>query len=221
MLVKRYAAPIREQAANNIREAIIEGLYVPGQRLLEKELCERTGVSRTSVREALRQLETEGIVKMIPNQGPSVATLTLEEARENYEVRGALECYAFKLFNERATSDQLKALVDFTQRLEKAYKAGKSSDIVRMKDQFYELLMDGCGNNLIRKFLRTINSRTAFLRKITLSCSDRHARSIAEIKKIVEYLEQRNGEAAYQACLEHIIEAQTFALKMLEEKMSQ
>jgi len=217
MLVKRNAAPVREQAANNIREAIIDGLYAPGQRLYEKELCERTGVSRTSVREALRQLEAEGIVKMIPNQGPSVASLTLEEARENYEVRGALESYAFKLFNERATSSQLKEIVGFFSQLCKAYKVGKSGDIVKLKDQFYDLLIDGCGNNLIRPFLRSINARTAFLRKITLSGSNRQSKSIEEIKKIIEHLKNKDGEAAYQASLAHVAQAQTVALKILEE----
>lgn len=220
MLVKRYAAPIREQAANNIREAIIEGHYKPGQRLYEKDLCESTGVSRTSVREALRQLETEGIVKMIPNQGPCVATLSIEEARENYEVRSILESYAFKLFVERATSDKIKEIVSFMKQLEKAYKNGDAVEIVKLKDQFYALIMEGCGNRMIQRFLESINARTAFLRKLTLSSKDRQMKSIKEIKRIVKYIEKSDGKAAWKASLKHVAEAQASALKALETHLS-
>lgn len=217
MLVRRNAAPVREQAASNIREAIINGYYKPGQRLFEKDLCEQTGVSRTSVREALRQLESEGIVKVIPNRGPSVAKLTMKEAREIYEVRAVLESFAFKLFIERATDEQVNNLVSATDQLEDAYKKGDPATIVELKTEFYTLLMDGCGNKMIFNILKSINARTAFLRKLTLSSKVRQVESIKEIKEIIKYLKKLDGELAEKASLKHVAAAQEFAMKELEK----
>jgi len=216
MYVKRQAAPVREQAAKNIREAIISGFYSPGQRLYEKELCELTGVSRTSIREALRQLEAEGIIKMLPSRGPCVAKLTLDEVRENYEVRMILESHAFRMFAERATEGQIREIDELLKNLERGYAARNSGDIVRLKDQFYERILDGCGNSLIRSFLKSINARTAFLRKITLSSNARMDESIREVKKIVRHLKKRDGEGAFLASIEHTTKAQEAALSSLE-----
>ena len=89
--VERAPAPIRSRVLDNLRQAILERKLAPGQRLIERELVELTGVSRTSIREALRELAAEGLVTTIPNKGTVVATVTAEEARQLYQVRSALE----------------------------------------------------------------------------------------------------------------------------------
>ena len=91
MLVTRTQAPVRQQTVNNLRNAIVQGRFKPGERLLEKELCKFTGVSRTSVRESLRQLEAEGLIEMIPNKGPVVATISIIEAIDLYEIRQGVQ----------------------------------------------------------------------------------------------------------------------------------
>jgi GntR family transcriptional regulator, trigonelline degradation regulator len=90
MLVERPAA-LRDQVVGNLRDAIINGQFAPGARLVERQMCELLGVSRTLVREALRQLEAEGWVRILPYRGPVVASMTPEEVRDLYEVRSALE----------------------------------------------------------------------------------------------------------------------------------
>ena len=89
--VAREAASLRCLVENRLRAAIGNGTFKPGQRLIERELCEQTGVGRTSIREALRQLEAEGLVTTIPHRGPVVSTITVEEARQLYELRALLE----------------------------------------------------------------------------------------------------------------------------------
>src|SRR6056297_3133463 len=99
----RSAAPVREQVLKALRTEIIEGRFAPGRRLTERELTEMLGVSRTVLRESLRQLEAEGLISLIPNQGPVVRALTVGEARELYRIREALEGLAARLFANRTT----------------------------------------------------------------------------------------------------------------------
>jgi len=97
MKISSVAAPVRRQVVTSFRSAIVSGRFQPGDRLIEKELCDLTGASRTSVREALRQLETEGLVELISNKGPVVASTDMNQAPSVYQVRLALESLAMKL----------------------------------------------------------------------------------------------------------------------------
>ena len=106
--VKRNNITLRQQVLDVLRNAILEARFKPGDRLIERELCELTGVSRTSVREALRHLESEGLVRNIPNKGPTVATVGLEEAQQIYEMREALEGQAGRLFAQRAPAGEVR-----------------------------------------------------------------------------------------------------------------
>jgi len=101
---------LRELTTRTLRDAILSMHFKPRQRLVERELCEETGVSRTCVREALRSLEAEGLVERIPNRGIFVASVSVDEARQIYEVRAALEPAFARLFVERASEQDLEAL---------------------------------------------------------------------------------------------------------------
>src|ERR1700744_6795818 len=99
--VPRASTSLRVLVEDRLRQAIRTGVLKPGQRLIERELCELTGVGRTSIREALRQLEAEGLVTTIPHRGPSVSTISLDEARQLYAVRALLEGHAGREFARR------------------------------------------------------------------------------------------------------------------------
>src|SRR5271167_1412107 len=98
--IPKSAAPLRKQVLDELRQSIISGRLSPGERLVERELISMMGVSRTVIREALRQLESEGLVAIIPNKGPIVRTLTWEEAQDLYAIRAVLEGLAARLFVE-------------------------------------------------------------------------------------------------------------------------
>src|SRR5580700_12350536 len=108
--VPRSAAPLRRQVLDELRQSIIAGRLRPGARLVERELIAMMGVSRTVIREALRQLESEGLVAIVPNKGPIVRTLTVEEARDIYAIRAVLEGLAARLFTEQADQTQISRL---------------------------------------------------------------------------------------------------------------
>jgi GntR family transcriptional regulator, trigonelline degradation regulator len=210
--VLKQAAPIREQVVANLRRAIIGGRFQPGDRLIERELCELMGVSRTSVREALRHLEVEGLVENVPNKGIIVGILTSSEAEDIYQVRAALEGLAGALYAERATAEDIATLRQAMQAIEEAYQRAEEETLLRAKNQFYDVLLRGCGNTIIAPLLLSLHDRVAFLRSLSLSQPGRPAKSVEEVRRIFQAIEQHDPEKAAVACREHVQNAANAAL---------
>jgi DNA-binding GntR family transcriptional regulator len=215
MRVAPVAAPVRSQVVETLRGAITSGRFAPGQRLVEKDLCELLGVSRPSVREALRELETEGLISTIPNRGPLVAQLSARDAASIYEVRGVLEALAAKLFAQHASAAQIKALEAAVDRLEAAYATADLDRIVVAKKEFYDVMLEGSGNVIIPAILRTMNARITQLRRVSLSSPKRFAASMREIRAVLRAIKKRDHEAAFQASLAHLAQASKVALAQL------
>lgn len=215
MLVSQVYAPVRQQTLRNLRKAITEGRFQPGERLRERDLCRFTGVSRTSVREALRHLETEGLIIVVANKGPSVATVTLEEAKDIYQTRQMLEGLACQLFVERATSREIVGLVRKVELLEKLVYKGDLTDLIRAKNDFYDIILRGCRNKVVHSFIRSLLDRITFLRLTSLSQPGRPFQSLGEIKRILDAIQRRDSYAARRACLDHVLKAEAVALQAL------
>jgi DNA-binding GntR family transcriptional regulator len=217
MRVAPVAAPIRSQVVETLRTAITTGRFSPGQRLVEKDLCDLLGVSRPSVREALRELESEGLIQTIPNRGPLVSRLTPQDAAGIYEVRGVLEALAAKLCAERATADQIKSLGVSVDALEAASRSGDVEQVLVAKKRFYETLLEGSQNVIIPSLLRTMNARITQLRRVSLSSTERLPETIKEIRAVVAAIKARDPEAAFQASLKHIEKAKKVATAKLTD----
>ncbi len=217
MRVAPIAAPVRRQVVETLRAAITSGRFAPGQRLVEKDLCDLLGVSRPSVREALRELESEGLISTIPNRGPLVSTLSARDAASIYEVRGVLEGLAAKLFAERATDEQIAELSASVDRLEAAYATADVERILVAKKAFYDVLLAGSQNVVIPSILRTMNARVTQLRRVSLSSPKRLPASIGEIRAVLKAIRDRDPEAAFQASLRHITEASKVAMAKLKD----
>jgi DNA-binding GntR family transcriptional regulator len=213
--VERTPAPVRAQVLDNLRQAIIERQFAPGQRLIERELVELTGVSRTSVREALRELAAEGLVTAVPNKGTVVATVSAEEARQLYEVRSALEALAGRLFVWHASNAQQAALIKALQRIEKL--AAKGAPILAAKDAFYDVLFEGGGNDQLRAVVAGLHARVSVLRWLSLSVPGRPSESLAELRAIVDAVLANDAEAAARACSRHVEAAGRVGLQALAE----
>jgi len=212
------AAPsLREQVAERMRDAILTGLFPPGTRLIERELCEMWGVSRTSVREALRALEGEGLITSVPNRGPIVSTITLETAEAIYQVRGMLEGLAARLFARRASDAQREAMEHAVAALAVAYAGGSPQTMLAAKEEFYRVLLEGAGNPVASGMLETIHTRVWQLRATTLSSPERAQASIAELHELATALRERDEERAWNASTRHIEHAMHAALATLAE----
>ena len=205
--VERVAAPLREQVLDVLRREIVELRFEPGQRLVERELIERLGVSRTTVREALRGLAAEGLVTSIPQKGSIVAVPSMKEASEVYEVRALLEGAAARQFAERAGDEQVVALRGAFLAIESAAAADDPRALLVAKDAFYDVLFDGADNSIIRQVIGGLHARVAVLRAASLQASGRPAESACEIGAILDAVEQRDGEAAAKAASFHVRQA--------------
>src|SRR5262245_51201758 len=196
LAIARDTPTLRELTTAKLREAILSLHFKPDQHLVERDLCERTGVSRTSVREALRQLEAEGLVERRGNRGLFVTSVTAEEAQQVYEVRAALEPEMARLFAERADAEDLEALEGAFRQLEKAGQRDNVRAYVSAYDRFYDVLLQGSGNELARRFLRTLRARITYLRTITTQESDSAYRrqTIQLMRQVLEAALARNGE---------------------------
>jgi len=207
--VPRVAAPLREGVLEVLREEILELRLQPGQRLIERELVERLGVSRTTVREVLRQLAAEGLVTTIPQRGAIVAVPSPEDAAEVYEVRAVLEGLAARRFAERAGPDEVRELRAAFTAMEAAYQnSAEPRQLLRAKTRFYDTLLEGAGNATARILLEGLQARVSVLRAATLASPGRSERSLAELLAVVEAIEAGDAAGAEAASVRHVEMAQ-------------
>jgi len=218
MLISQEAAPIRKKTLVKLREAIIEGRFLPGERLYEQELCKLLGVSRSPIREALRQLESEKLITNIPNKGPIVTEVTIEEARDLDDVRETLMRHVVKLFIQIADDSRIADLKESVKNMEEIFKEDFSPAYLQAGDKFFEILLQGCGNKVIRSILKSLHARLSFLRRLSLSYPGRPQQVIHDFKKIAEAIERRDTEAAVEAMSENLRSAAALVLEKLQKK---
>lgn len=203
--VQRQAAPLRKEVARLLRTDILEGFLAPGQRLTEGLLCGRYGVSRTVVREALRQLESESLISVVPNKGPIVTILTAKDIADIYEVRRSLEGLAGELFARNASDDAARGLVSHMDSMNSTYLNGDEASRGAAKDTFYRLLLQGGGNPVLEANVAGIHARIGIFRHYAFIDEKRVALSMQELRTIVNAAAvRRDPSAARQACEEHI-----------------
>lgn len=212
MKVTHVAAPVRTQAVEAIRAEIISGAFSPGQKLVERELCERLDISRNTLREACRQLEAEGFLVIPPHKGPTVARLSDQEARAVYEVREALECFAVRLFVERATDELMEQMKTAVAELEDAHRSASVSQMLEKKNRFYEVLYSGAANPVLHDQALLLNGRLAQLRARSLSRDGRPDASIVEIREVLGAITAREPDGASALWRQHIRNAASTAL---------
>lgn len=213
---------LRELTTQALRNAILNTHFKPNERLVERRLCEQTGVSRTCVREALQHLESEGLVQRIPNRGLFVKTVSLEEARQIYEVREALESMAGRRFAERADEQSVKDLEAAFERITKTVGRTPVLDYVRALDAFYDVLLQGAANEVARQVLRTLQARMSYLRALTAQAADeaRHDDTLTHMRRIVEAASRGDAAATAACCREFVMRSEEFAMQVLAEQES-
>jgi DNA-binding GntR family transcriptional regulator len=195
---------VQAQTVSKLRDAILSGVFKPGERLIETDLCERMGVSRTSIREALRRLEAERLVTIQPNRGPSVTEITWTQAQQIYEVRALLEGEAAALFASRAAEGDIRALKESLQRFQKADATGDALERLSATTQFYEIILNGCGNEIIAELLNGLVARITFLRARSMSQAGRGRKSAAEMQAMFQAIASRKATAAREAAVAHV-----------------
>jgi DNA-binding GntR family transcriptional regulator len=207
---------ITARAEQALRNAILDGRFTAGERLVERRLCEALQVSRSSLREALRSLRSEGLVDLVPHRGPVVARITAEQARDLYAIRGALEGLAARTMAQQPAPQALERMATALDKMRDIHRGvGDPATLIPVKTEFYRALFDGAGNVMLGSMMDNLLARISVLRRTSFSRPDRLGESIREITEIVAAIRAGDPERAERASRLHVERACAAALPLL------
>lgn len=206
--IERPEQLLRDRVTDVLREAILRGDLEPGRRLTERELGDMTGVSRTSLREALRHLQAEGLVEPSEARGLQVAVLTESVVNELYDVRAVLEPAAVEMFIGNANDQDIEALRGLL-----AEATGDPEEQLDAIRRFYRVLLDGTRNPTLQQMFGSIEVRIHALRRLSLLVPGRAEVSRREFQETLRWIEQRNTARAARAARSHVLAAKKAALE--------
>lgn len=195
--IRRVEDTLRQKTLVKLREAIVTGRFKPDERLVERDVCAKTGVSRSSVREALRYLESEGLVESRGRKGMFVVNLSAAEAMEIYELRKAIEADAALHFAERASDDEIRQIAEIFETIRTA--ATTDGDRYwRQTDRYFDVLMLGARNSVAYELMRSLRTQIRYLRSTTtrFATMDYRQGTVAHISGLTDALTRRDGSDA-------------------------
>ena len=196
--------PLRDVVFNTLRRAILTGQLKPGERLLEVHLANKLGVSRTPIREAIRKLELEGLVIMIPRRGAEVARITEKSLKDVLEVRRALDALSVELACDRITEEDMKRLLQACQDFEKAAKGKDASVIAKAYVALHDIIVEATGNQRLAQLVNNLSEQMYRYRFVYIKEESKHDMLVAEHREIYESIASRDKERAARAAKLHI-----------------
>ena len=185
---------LHTELGDRLRDMIVEGALVPGSKIPERDLCERFGVSRTPLREALKVLAAEGLVVLAPNRGAWVSEITISELEEVFPVMGALEALSGELACARITDAQLKQIRKIHDRMIKHYEAGQLTEYFEANQMIHETILEAAGNATLSSQYRSLATRIRRARYIANMSDVRWRQAVSEHEDILQALSDRNGK---------------------------
>lgn len=209
---------VREHALDKLRNAISRGLYPPGHRLVERELCEALGVSRTSVREALRQLQAENLIEVGKRRNITVAVISSKDAEDIYLLREMLETSAVRRFVANADENAIKKLQRIHREMRKVIHKGDVRELAVMAGEFYATILNGAGSKVIADMARQLHTRVTYLRMRSMAEPGRLDDGLQEWDRLMEAIEAGNANAAAKAMSEHLSNARKAVVAKLQEE---
>ncbi|GLK83815.1 GntR family transcriptional regulator [Ancylobacter defluvii] len=215
--VDRTTKTLRQLSLEKMRDGILSFHFKPGERLVERNLVEILGVSRTVVREVIRHLESEGLVEIVPHHGPIVARAEPEKVAQIYELRAMLEAMAARDAALRATDADIAQLDGCLEAIHAGYDEANINKVLEATTRFYEVLFLAAGKSIAWDMLRALTARINHLRAITVSSKGRSVDGPQEMRRIVDAIRARDGEAAYSASRAHVERAATLALSYVSD----
>jgi DNA-binding GntR family transcriptional regulator len=187
---------LREKILETIRDAILKGNMKPGERVSEPELAERFGISRTPIREAFRQLESEGYLQVIPRKGAVVASLSERDVEEFYAIKIILEGFAARMAAENLTPKDIERLESINGRLQQIAAEGDVKTFFRVHNEFHEVFIKAAGNEKLYEMITQLVMRFKRLRLASLSQPGRMEISVEEHRNMIQAFKNHDGERA-------------------------
>lgn len=210
---------LRSRVFGELEQNILTGKYQPGMALNEKQLCLEMGVSRTPLREALSQLELEGLVESTPNKGAVVLGISLSDIEDIYTIKLELEGLAAKMAAERITPEELTELEEIISMTEFYSHKGDVVKVVELDSRFHDIICKAGKNRPLRSMMKNYHNFVKMARLKSLTKPERIPRMLAEHRNILQAIAAGNGELARSLAVEHSLKARvSIAEAMLDNK---
>ena len=207
--------PLRDVVFNTLRQAILTGELKPGERLMEIHLANKLGVSRTPIREAIRKLELEGLVTMIPRRGAEVAQITEKSMSDVLEVRRAVDALCVELACERISDEAIEALQKACDGFEEAVKSGDVKKIAQADVAFHDIIVRATGNQRLVQLVNTLSEQMYRYRFEYIKDVSQHASLVEEHRVIYESLRKKDKYTASEAAKLHIDNQEKTIIKQI------
>ncbi|GFN21747.1 GntR family transcriptional regulator [Thermanaeromonas sp. C210] len=212
--------PLREIVFETLREAILSGQLKAGERLMEVQLAEEMGVSRTPVREAIRKLELEGLVVMVPRKGAYVAGISTKDITEVFEIRSALESLAAALACERITEEELEELERLLVQVAECAEKNDLETLIQVDTRFHNVLYRASRNERLAQIINNLGDQIQRFRTTSLATPGRMKEALEEHKALVEAITARDVELAQRLAQEHIENAENRLMEAMRKGMN-
>ena len=187
---------LRERILETIRDAIIKGALKPGEKVAEPELAERFGISRTPIREAFRQLESEGYLTVIPRKGAVVTAFSQKDVEEFYAIKSILEGYAAKRACENLSPKEIEKLEAINAKLSQLSEGADVKQFFRVHNDFHDLFVKAANNEKLYEMITNLVSKFQRLRLASLNVPGRMKTSVEEHEKIIDAFRKKNPSGA-------------------------
>ncbi len=217
MTIDEYL-PLRDVVFNTLRRAILKGELEPGERLMEIALANKLGVSRTPIREAIRKLELEGLVIMIPRKGAEVARITEKDLRDVLEVRTSLEKLAIELACDRITDEEIADLKETCQAFSDSLGSDELTTMAEKDVAFHDVIFRATKNARLIQILNNLREQMYRYRLEYLKDIEARPRLVEEHNKILDAVIRRDKESAVQLIEEHIYIQEVTVIKKIQEQ---
>ncbi|WP_353646739.1 GntR family transcriptional regulator [Mesorhizobium sp. WSM2239] len=195
---------LHDELTELLRGLIAAGELAPGEKIPEQRLCERFGVSRTPLREALKVLANEGVVTLRPNRGAIVSALTLEELDEVFPIMGALEALSGEIACRHITDEEVTAIRSLHETMVGHWRAGELQPYFRLNQQIHEAILEGTRNETLKALYRSLAGRVMTARYIANMSAVRWAAAVAEHEAILQCLSNRDGKKLADILKRHL-----------------
>lgn len=196
--------PLRDVVFNTLRQAILRGELKPGERLMEIQLANKLGVSRTPVREAIRKLELEGLVLMIPRKGAEVADISEKSLKDVLEVREALEELAARLACDKITKEGINRLKEAAQDFRSALKSNDITQMAEADVRFHDVICNATENQKLGQLLNNLREQMYRYRIEYLKDQQVYEKLLSEHEEIIRHIEKGEKDEAARVVSRHI-----------------
>jgi DNA-binding GntR family transcriptional regulator len=208
---------LTQQAYQKIREAIINGELKPGERLVEQRICKEFEVGRSPVREAIRLLQMEGHVDVVPNRGVTITKISIEELKNIYDIVSVLEGFATEQTTQHFTKRELNKLRSVQRELSRVGDTKDYRKYIKLNSQFHDYIVNACENSELSKIIRSLRDKIRRYRYMSIINPDGNLENYIEAhEKILENISKGKAKQAGVEMRKHVLESKEMVIAFLE-----